>query len=256
MKYLGIIIAVLFILQSCGEKVPDQPQQNSTSIDQVSLNPKYVHGTYQFKGKVTTEMGAFVSVHNFTGKTTSDTFDIEWGNDASSHSSKGSLSISPKGGLVHITDGMEESIADPAMAVAAATGISGGCAHLMYGLWIGDKRSVFQSNKADVQVRDHGRIVVTGKTQNDARSFEVIVDNGMLSSVSDIFDPKINPKKNEAPQMSDDDIKELLKKMNRPVNGEEIAKMRDNLAQANAVLKKSKDPVKTTTVVTFTGLDN
>jgi len=255
-KNVFFILVALFIFQSCGEEVPDQPQPISKELDLVSLNPRYIHGTYQFNGKVTKEMGSYTFVYGFSGKTTGDSFEIEWDdNVVSKLTGQGSLTINPKGGLLH-NSGMDETIPDPSMAVAAATGISGGCAQLMYSLWIGDKISIFQSNQATVEVREHGRIVVKGKTNNDSRSFEIIVDNGLLSSVSDIYDPKLDTKRLEAPLISDDNIKEMLKKMNRPVNDEEIAKTRDILAKANESVKNVHDIIKSTTVITVTGFGN
>jgi hypothetical protein len=237
MKHIFIIVFAIFLLQACGETVSDSPQPTPKDVDHVQLNPKYVHGTYQFNGKVTTEMGTFTSVHTFSGKTTVDTFEIEWVQDTPAFSTKGSLVVNPKGGVMHMV-GIEDTNPDPTLAVAAATGVSGGCAHLIYSLWIGDKRSVFQNNQAE----------------DGARSFEVIVDNGMLSSVSDIYDPNLDTKRREAPQMTDDNIKDMLKKMNRPVNDEEIAKIRAHLATANESMKNLHDKIKTTTIVTFSGL--
>lgn len=97
-------------------------------------------------------------------------------------------------------------------------------------------------------------VVITGKTQHGARSLEVAVVNGIPSSVIDIYDPKLDTNRQEAPQMTDDNIKDMLKKMNRPVNDEEIAKIRDSLVKANESMKNLHDIIKTTTLVTITGL--
>jgi hypothetical protein len=97
-------------------------------------------------------------------------------------------------------------------------------------------------------------VVITGKTQHGARSLEVAVVNGIPSSVIDIYDPELDTNRQEAPQMTDDNIKDMLKKMNRPVNDEEIAKIRDSLVKANESMKNLHDIIKTTTLVTITGL--
>jgi hypothetical protein len=56
--------------------------------------------------------------------------------------------------------------------------------------------------------------------------------------------------------MTDDDIRDMLKKTSQPVTDEEIAKVRENMKRANASLKNNKEIIKTTTIITFTGLGN
>lgn len=256
-KNLLIVIAVLFILQSCNE-LPDQPQPISKELEHIHLNPKLIHGTYSFSGTITSEMGSFISNYTFSGKANTDSFYIQWMNDRKSHFSPNeneTLSIDSSGAILHFS-GMTQNFTDLRTAVASATGISMGCARLMYSLWNGDRFDVFQSNQPSVQVQDNGRIVITGKTQNGARSNEVTIVDGLPSSVIDIYDPKLDTKRQEAPQMTDENIKDMLEKMNRPVNDEEIAKIRDNLAKANESMKNVHDIIKTTTVVTITVLGN
>jgi hypothetical protein len=249
------LCAAILLLQACSDTVSDQPQPTPKDVDHVMLNPKLIHGTYQFSGTVTSDMGTFHSVHTFSGKADSESLDIEWAQDVTAFTTKGSLSVNAKGGVLHMA-GITQNYTDPAMAVAGATGVSGGCAHLIHSLWVGNRDYFLRSKDGSVDDRGNGRIVISGTSSSDSRKFEIVIDNGIPSSSSEIYDPKIDANHNREVQMTDDDIRDMLKKTSQPVTDEEIAKVRENMKRANASLKNNKEIIKTTTIITFTGLGN
>ena len=90
----------------------------------VEINKKYIGGKYAFSGNVVTKIGPTNSTLRFTGKTTADTFECEWVHNSEM---KGSVKVTANGGsLTMLGIEIEQKFTDPMLAIAAATGVSGG----------------------------------------------------------------------------------------------------------------------------------
>lgn len=219
----------------------------------VVLNPGYKAGEYSFSGTVETEMGAFKSTNTFTGKTKHDSFECGWVNDMGVMKSHGEVKIDKQGGTVAMEGMAEQKYADPAMAIAAATGVSGGSVHLMYALWTGERSAVFPSQDVNIAKAD-GKTQVSGENGSKARHSVVTMEGGMVTSVKSEFDPSLEKQPAAKMEMSDQQIKDTLKAMGKPATQEEIDKLKGIMQQAQSSMANLKEKITTTTKVTVTGL--
>jgi hypothetical protein len=139
----------------------------------------------------------------------------------------------------------QESNAD--MAIASATGVSGGSAHLMYSLWIGKGSDIFP-NEDVVVSKKNDLTTVTGNRAGS--SVTVVVKNSNIVSIRSIFDPKKQKKIEKQEEVSDDQIKEILKMTNKEVTKESIAKMKQMLIDSEKSVSNIKEAIDSTTVFT------
>lgn len=198
-------------------------------------------------------MGAFKSTHTFTGKTKHDSFECSWVNDMGVMKSGGGVKIDKQGGTM-VMDGMaEQKFTDPAMAIASATGVSGGSVHLMYALWTGDQSAVLPNQDVKIsKVED--KTEVSGEHGSKARHSVVTMVEGMVVSVKSEFDPSLEKQPAERFEMSDQQIKDTLKAMGKPETQEEIDKLKAMMETARSSMANLKDKITTTTKVTVTGM--
>jgi hypothetical protein len=219
----------------------------------IVLHQGYKAGEYSFSGTVETEMGTFKTTHTFSGKTTSDSFECSWVNDMGVMKNHGEVKTGNQGGTMTMDGMAEQKFADPAMAIAAATGVSGGSVHLMYSLWTGDQASVLPGKDVKItQVED--KTEVSGEDGSKARCSVVTLVAGMVVSVKTEFDPSLDKDAAKKPEMSDQQIKDALKAMGKPGTQEEIDKLKAMMEKAQSSVANLKDKLTTTTKVTVTGL--
>lgn len=215
------------------------------------LNEGYAHGEYTFSGKVETEMGGFTSVHTFSGKATKDMFECSWENDIGFMKSGGSVSVDGDGGSMSMSGVEDSKFDDPEMAIASATGVSGGSARFMHSLWKGDGSSVFPTENVKITKED-GKTMVSGS--NGTRKSVVTLKGGMVVSVEEEYDPAQDKEIGNREEMTDDQIKELLKTMNKPDTEEEIEKIKVMMKQADETMAKMKDKILTVTTIKTEGI--
>lgn len=219
----------------------------------IVLNPGYKAGEYSFSGTVETEMGAFKTTHTFTGKTKPDSFECSWVNDMGVMKTHGEVKIDKQGGTMAMDGMAEQKFADPAMAVASATGVSGGSVHLMYALWTGDQAAVLPSQDVKItKVED--KTEVSGEDGSKARHSVVTMVAGMVVSIKSVFDPSLEKQPAEMTEMSDQQIKDTLKAMGKPETQEEIDEFKAMMKRAQNSVANLKDKITTTTKITVTGL--
>lgn len=219
----------------------------------IVLNPGYKAGEYSFSGTVETDMGTFKTTHTFTGKTTSDSFECTWVNDMGTMKMQGQVKTDKQGGSMTMDGMAEQKFADPAMAIASATGVSGGSVHLMYSLWTGDQSAVLPGKDAKItKVED--KTEVSGEHGSKARHSVVTLVAGMVVSVKTEFDPSLDKDAAKMPEMSGQEIKDTLKAMGKPETQEEIDQLKAMMKKAQDSMANLKDKITTTTKVNVTGL--
>lgn len=219
----------------------------------IILNPGYKAGEYSFSGTVETEMGTFKSPHTFTGKTTPESFECSWVNDIGVTKNQGEVKTGKQGGTMTMDGMAEQKFADPAMAIASATGVSGGSAHLMYSLWTGDQASVLPGK--DVRItKVEDKTEVSGEDGSKARRSVVTLMAGMVISVKTEFDPSLDKDALKQPEMSDQEIKDALKAMGKPDTQEEVDKLKAMMEKAQSSMANLKDKITTITTVKVAGL--
>ncbi len=219
----------------------------------IVLDPGYKAGEYSFSGTVETEMGAFKTTHTFTGKTKHDSFECSWVNDMGVMKTQGKVKVDKQGGTMAMDGMAEQKFTDPAMAIASATGVSGGSVHLMYALWTGEQSSVLPTQNVKI-TKLEDKTEVSGDNGSKARHSVVTIVAGMVVSVKSEFDPSLEKKPAEEPEMSEQQIKDALKAMGKPETQEEIDKLKEMMKRAQNSMANLKDKITTTTKVTVTGL--
>ena len=147
----------------------------------------------------------------------------------------------------------EQKFADPAMAIASATGVSGGSVHLMYALWTGEQSDVFPGQNVKI-TRLEDKTEVSGEDGSKARHSVVTLVSGIVVSVKSEFDPSLEKQPAERFEMSEQQIKDTLKAMGKPETQEEIEKLKETMKQAHSTMANLKEKITTTTKVTVTGL--
>ena len=219
----------------------------------IVLNPGYKAGAYSFSGTVETEMGEFKTTHTFTGKTKSDSFECSWVNDMGVMKMRGEVKIDKQGGTMAMDGMAEQKFTDPSMAIASATGVSGGSVHLMYALWTGEQAAIFPSQDVKIsKVAD--KTEVSGGNGDQATHSVVTMKDGMVVSVKSEFDPRLEKQPAEWTEMSEQEIKDTLKAMGKPETREEMDKLKAMMKDAQSAVANLKDKFTTTTKVTVTGL--
>ena len=219
----------------------------------IVLNPGYKAGEYSFSGTVETEMGTFKSTHTFKGKTSPDSFECSWVNDMGVMKTQGEVKTGKQGGTMTMDGMAEQKFADPAIAIASATGVSGGSVHLMYSLWTGDQSAVLPGKDVKItKVED--KTEVSGVNGSKGRRSVVTLAAGMVVSVKTEFDPSLDKDSAKKPEMSEQEIKDTLKAMGKPETQEEIDQLKAMMKQAQDSMANLKDKVITTTKVTVIGL--
>jgi hypothetical protein len=231
MKYLLLLIT-LFTL-TAEENLP-------------SINQKLVNGHFKFTGKVMTNMGSHNFVHNFKGQTTNNTFYCSWVQDMGHIKMKGSVSTNGDRGVMKM-DSVKDQKSSAELAIASSTGVSGGSAHLMYALWKGDTSSIFPDENLQIFKRD-GLTIIKGDRRQMALT--ITMKDSSIISIESIFDP-MKHKKLNSPEITDDEIKEMLKATNKKVTEKSINEAKEMLKKANESLSTLKDKVKTKTVFTI-----
>ncbi len=215
------------------------------------LSDGYRKGEYTFSGTVTTRMGDFTSTHTFSGRVTEDTFQCDWGNDLGFFKQNGSVSVNGEGGVMSMKGMADSKFDDPEMAIASATGVSGGSAHLMYSLWKADEAAVFPT--ANVRIKkEKGQTVVSGG--DGARTSVVTVENGIVVAVRNEYDPARDQEIGKREEPTDEQIKEILRSTNKPETEEEIGKIRKMLKDAEETMANNKDKILTETTVRTEGI--
>lgn len=214
-----------------------------------TIHPGYKAGDYKFKGRVETISGGSSFIHTFSGETTKATFTLRWQNDMGFFKHGGTVTIDGKGGKMSMK-GMEDMVSDdPEMAIASATGVSAGSAHLMYSLWKGAHDGVFPTEDIEVAERE-GKMIVSGNGPG-GRS-ELTLKDGILVSVTNEYDPKQHGHPEDQEEMTDEDLGKALKAMGKPVTEEEIAGMRKMLKDAEENLAAHPGKILSVTKIEMT----
>ena len=208
------------------------------------LDAQLEKGVYEFSGSVTTTMGKNEFAHNFSGNTTAQCFMIEWEQDMNHFKMTGSVDIKGNKGVVFI-QGKKYSESNAEMAIASATGVSGGAAHLLYSLWSGKSSDIFPNKNVKV-VKSGAITTITGVRGQEA--ITIMVKDSKIQSIKSIFDPK--KKQVEKPEeVTDEQIKEILKMTNKEVTKESIAEIKKMLADSETQLSNLKEVIESDTVI-------
>lgn len=217
------------------------------SADEIpKLNTDLIKGTYSFTGKVTTIMGNHNFTKTFSGETSAKGFKCSWVQNMGTIEMKGSVAIKGDRGVVTMQgEQYQESNAD--LAIASATGVSGGSAHLMYSLWTGKSADVFPEENIKTS-HNEGLTTVTGDRAGS--SITVVLKNDTIVSIRSIFDPKKQKKREPKEEITDEQIREILKMTNKEITPESILEMKQMLIESEKSLSKVKDVIDSTTVFT------
>ena len=214
--------------------------------DQIpEINPKLINGKYSFTGKVTTEMGTHSFIHTFKGRTTQKTFECSWEQDAGPTKMTGSVKTDGNSGVLKLQD-MKEQKSTARIAIAGATGVSGSSAHFMYAMWKGNSSDIFP----DVNIRVIQKENLTFISGDKGPHFlTIIMKKGNITSIESVYDPAKNKIERQA-ELTDDQIKEVLKSTNKEITDKSISEMKEMLKEANKSLSQLQD--KMTTKLVFT----
>ncbi len=210
------------------------------------INPKLIQGQYSFTGTVTTEMGQYKFVHEFHGKTSPNTFECNWEQDMGHMKMTGFVKTDGDLGTMKLQN-MKEQKSNAELAIASATGVSGGSAYLIYALWKGNKSDIFPNKNIKI-TQNKGLTIITGTHRE--RTLTVTMKKDDIISIESLFDPIKNKIKNKK-ELTDDQIKKVLKATNKEVTPKAIADMNEMLGKANKSLSQLKDKIKTKTVFTI-----
>lgn len=235
MKYLLLLLA-LFSFALAAEPT-------------IQINPGYQGGDYSFSGTVLTEIGSTILTQHFSGKATKNHFELSW----EAGLGKGSVSVDENGGVVRMAGVAEQRYTDPSMAIAAATGVSGGSAHLMHALWKGDRSAVLPTHEVKIE-KNAQTTVVSGQGNSKSRHAVVTFLGDLIVSVKFVYDPTIEAHELSTKELTDAEIKDALKQLNKPETQEEIDAARKMLKQSNDALAKMKDKMVTVISISVIGI--
>lgn len=244
MRLLAILLlATLGIaMTACSRTLASDP----VAPDKITL--AYVHGTFAFTGKVDTSHENFAQSTAFSGEATATTFVLRWRSAPTNMG--GTLTLGPSGNTLLMDGVQEQRYDDPTMAVAAATGVSAGSAHLLHGLWNGSFGTVLPSVVSSTVI-DGTRATIAGdKDSGYAKIVEL--DAGKVVKVTVVSDPTRSPV--EPPEFTDAQFDEILKSTGRSVTPEERAKIKADMDKAHAAMREDKSPTTWVTTVNVTGL--
>ncbi|MCM8526934.1 MAG: hypothetical protein NE327_10490 [Lentisphaeraceae bacterium] len=209
-----------------------------------SIDPMYINQDYSFKGRVITKVGKLISVHNFKGKTSQDEFYIEWEQSMESFKMHGSVKVTPEKSIFKMKDQPDQEMKEAEMAIASATGVSGGAAHLMYSLWKGDSKSIFPEENLEIGINTSGRII---SGERNKVSIKIHMNGKKIKSVESVFDPQ-KTSLDESASLTDKQIKDVLIASGKEVTEQAIEEMKEILKEANDAMKNMKDKIITRTV--------
>jgi hypothetical protein len=233
--------SILFVLMMAGA--------GSYSEEIPTLRETYRSGNWSFTGTVDTDMGDFHSVHTFSGSMNPDEFELKWVNKGGFNSG-GSVKIDKNGGVVKMEGLQDSAYPDAEMAMAAATGVSGGSARIMYFLWVGRGKELMPSGDVKVVSKD-GIIEVSGNGCTPAERVVLNIKDGVLLSLRSIYDPALDTEGHNVPEMTDEVIKESLKMMGKSQTQDEVDKMKVMLKDAQEVIGKNKSKIDSMTKITI-----
>ncbi len=241
MRRLAILLlATLGIAMTACSRTP-------TPVAMDKIAPAYVHGTFAFAGTVNVSYGRFVQSTWFTGKATPTTFSLRWSTTPTNMG--GTLTLGPTGNTLLMDGVQEQRYDDPTMAVAAATGVSAGSAHLLHGLWNGSFGAVLPTVVSSTVI-DGTRATIAGDADSGyAKTVEL--DAGKVVKVTVVSDPTRSPV--EPPEFTDEQFDQILKSTGRPVSAEERASLKANMDQVHAKIREDKTPTTWVTTINVTG---
>ncbi len=220
-------------------------EENAPAPQAPVIQPAYIGKAYTFSGTVETQSGGHKSITKFAGKTTTDSFECIW-EDMGPVGMKGSVRVDKDGGILHMAGLPEQKIKSPEMAIASATGISAGAAHVMYNLWKGNSQVVFPAG--DFKVSKTGDVTEYSGSSPSLTTV-VLMKDLVIQSITTTS----KPHQAREIKLTDKDIKEALRVMGKPETQEEIDKMRAMLKDADEAMKNQKDPVVWITKFTIEG---
>ena len=208
------------------------------------IQPAYIGKAYTFSGTVETQSEGRKSITKFAGKTTTASFECTW--EDMRLGMKGSVRADKDGGVLRMAGLPEQKIKSPEMAIASATGISAGAAHVMYNLWKGNSQIVFPAG--DFKVSKTGDVTEYSGSSPSLTTV-VLMKDLVIQSITTTS----KPHQAKEIELTDKDIKEALRAMGKPDTQEEIDKLRATLKEANEAMKMQKDPVIWITKFTIEG---
>lgn len=219
----------------------------------IVVNPGYKAGDYSFTGTSKVESGSSITTRKFSGKATPESFQFSCELVMGMTNMRGELKVDKQGGSFKVEGMAEKKFSDPSMAVASATGVSGGTAELMYSLWAGKQSAFLPSQNLQVVQSDH-KTEVSGNTKNIANHAVVTLNDGLLVSLKTVFDPSLQKEPAAKPEVNDQQIKDVLKSMGRQDSQEEIDKVRKMMQKSIKSAAGIHDKMTTMTLITVTGL--
>jgi predicted DNA-binding ArsR family transcriptional regulator len=95
---------------------------------------------------------------------------------------------------------------------------------------------------------------VSGENGSKARHSVVTMVGGMVVSVKTEFDPSLQEAPTVKPEISEQQLKDVLKALGKPETQEEVDKLKAMMEQAQNSTANLKDKINTLTKITVTGL--
>jgi len=221
--------------------------------ENIDLSTDYVTKNYTFRGIVVTDMGKFKFTHSFSGFVDGDKLECKWVNDSVFFKSGGVVTIDSKGGKLNMDGIPEQAYSDPAIAIAAATGVSGGSAHLVYNLRKGDVKSIIRWENSKV-VKDGDSIIVSALSEDSSSSISAVIKNKFLLSLDSVYDPMLVKENKLEHEITEQELKETLKNMGKEDTKEELDKLRDIMKMAKDSMENLKDKIFTKTTIEIKSL--
>ncbi len=232
--------------------VPPPISSDEPPSNRVILHPGYIKGTYEFRGTVQSQCGAYRFTTSFSGSTTPMSFSLQWSDRGARPGGGGSVAVSGARGTVRFSGVLaKEMRAD--LAVASATGVSSGSAYLLHSLWTGDWGQILPDQGVEVTATGE-RVTVTGNIRTPARRRVVVIRDRIVLSVEEAYDPELDDRATRNPELSDHEILRTLDLMDQQSTETAIAKLRATLERACVALDKSTDVHNSVTTVEMTGL--
>ncbi len=243
------ILPCLFVLGLAVDGRSEVLQPATATTQPASVPAKYIGGIYSFTGTVETKMALHTFRIAFTGSATDQVFTCSWANERSVSKSTGTITVDKAtGGSMEMTGMPLRKIPDPNLAIASATGVSSGSAHLMYGLWTGDAAAVFPQEQVRV-VKTGDTTTFSGEAMDGSTKRTVTMEGEAVVSVVTEYDP--TRASNPAPEatISDEQITETLKAMGKHQTPADIAEFRATLKSVEEARSQLTDVIVTTTTL-------
>jgi outer membrane lipoprotein-sorting protein len=180
--------------------------------------------------------------HTFTIKLgRPDFYRIEWEQSIyATFSNKGAVWSAGEGDFLLIGEKNYSKLNSRELALASATGISGGAAHTTPSIFFDTqnnllKRATNFSPLNDEKIENDDCYVVTGNMAGQKIIFWISKENFLIRQRQNVFG---NP--STLPELSDDAIKDSLKQLNKEATPAAIAEMRKTMQLAKAVTSQMK----------------